>query len=100
MYGSSPDASLLDRYPACRNFDSSGAMETVYVVVNASMHKARPEERAALLNMVFGVSGWAALITHFVLTEWFLSGTREEDERLRRVSQLRRRVAGLEPSKK
>lgn len=58
-----------------------------------------PEERAAMMSIVFGVSGWAALVTHFVLTEVYLSFTRDEDERLRKVSMARRKKAGLETEK-
>lgn len=86
---------MYARYPACVGYDKT-SMGDVHVMVNASLHRAFPEQRAALINMVFGVSGWTALVVHILLTEIYLSYTRDEDERLRKVSVLRRKAAGLE----
>ena len=64
------------------------------------MHRAFPEEKAALLNMIFGVSGWLASVVHLILVEVYLNYTKDEDERLKKVSIVRRKAAGLEGSMK
>jgi hypothetical protein len=88
-------SSLYSRYPACAKLDGSGS--DVYVVVNATLGNGMlPEERAALMNMIFGVSGWIALVLHILLVEVYLSYNKEEDERLRKVSGVRRRAARYE----
>ena len=61
-------ASLYDRYPTCR-LESSERMK---VMVDASLSMFYPEEKTAMLNMVFGVSGWAALTVHALAMEWYL----------------------------
>jgi hypothetical protein len=86
--------SLYSRYPTCANLTNKG--EDVFVVVNASLHRAFPEEKAALLNMIFGVSGWLASVVHLILMEVYLIYTKDEDERLKKVSIVRRKAAGLE----
>jgi hypothetical protein len=84
-------SSLYSRYPACA--DGSG----IHVIVNATLSNNRyPEERAAVMNMVFGVSGWIALVVHILLVEVYLNANKEEDERLKRVSAMRRKAAGYE----
>jgi hypothetical protein len=92
---SNPDsvASLYTRYPACMDAKAIGS--NVYVIVNASLSKKFPEERAALLNMLFGVSGWIALVIHILLLEVYLNYTRDEDERLKMISAERRRTMGF-----
>lgn len=85
-------ASLYIRYPMCTNLSTSD--HPVYVVVNAAM--AFPEEKAALLNMIFGVSEWTALLIHALAVEIYLNTTRDEGERLKKVSLMRRRAAGFE----
>jgi hypothetical protein len=88
-------ASLYTRYPACVGYNVS-TMGDVYVIVNASLNREYPEEKAALLNMVFGASGWVAGVVHLILTEVYLNYTKDEDERLKKISIVRRRAAGLE----
>ena len=87
---------LFSRYPACSGTTVGMGGEKIYVIVNAALNRQWPEERAALLNMVFGVSGWAGLVVNLIVVEWYLNSTLEEDERLRKVSAARRRAAGLE----
>jgi hypothetical protein len=36
----------------------------------------RPEERWAMMKLVFGVSGWVALVGHGLLVEVYLERTR------------------------
>jgi hypothetical protein len=79
--------SLSSRYPTCAN--EAHAL----VVVNARLGVEKyPEEREALMNLVFGVSGWVALVVHVLLVEVFLNGSKEEDERLKKVSEARRKA--------
>ena len=90
-------SSLYSRYPACVKLEESGSGSDVYVVVNATLGNGMfPEERAALMNMIFGVSGWIALVLHILLVEVYLSYNKEEDEWLRRVSGVRRKAARYE----
>jgi hypothetical protein len=84
-------SSLYSRYPACAEGSD------VHVIVNATLGNDRfPEERAALMNMIFGVSGWIALVVHVLLVEAYLNANKEEDERLKRVSGARRKAAGYD----
>lgn len=88
-------SSLHTRYPACAGLEGGGS--NVYVIVNATLGIGRlPEERAALMNMVFGVSGWIALVIHILLTEIYLNYNIDEDIRLTKVSRMRRRAAGYD----
>jgi hypothetical protein len=87
-------ASLYERYPACHGYNKS-SMGDVHVIVNARLGRAYPEERVALLDLVFGVSGWAALVLHFAVTEIYLNYTKDEADRLKKVSTMRRKAAGL-----
>ena len=90
-------SSLYSRYPACVKLEEIGSGSDVYVVVNATLGNGMfPEERAALMNMIFGVSGWIALVLHILLVEVYLSYNKEEDEWLRRVSGVRRKAARYE----
>lgn len=86
-------ASLLDRYPACVGYDKV-IMGEVYVIVKGSLHTYFPEQRTALLNMIFGVSGWMALLLHVLLVEVYLDYSKEEGERLKEVSMTKRKAAG------
>jgi hypothetical protein len=87
-------ASLYTRYPACVDLKTIGS--NVHVLVNASLSKMFPEERAALLSIVFGVSGWITLVIHTLLLEVYLNYNMDEDERLKMVSAERRRSMGFE----
>lgn len=99
MYNSVSNAtsvgSLFSRYPDCADYDKP-SMGSVHVIVNASLSRFYPEERAALMNMVFGVSGWAGMVVNILLTEVYLNYTKDEEERLKKVSMARRKAAGLE----
>lgn len=65
------------------------------MIVNATLANNRlPEEKAALMNMVFGVSGWVAIVVHILLVEVYLDSSKDEDERLRKASAVRRKAAG------
>jgi len=86
--------SLDLRYPACAGYEM-GTSKPSYIIVNATLSKWFLEERTALINMVFGVSGWAAIALHLALTEIYLNHTKDEDERLRKVSLVRRKAVGL-----
>ena len=93
----SHSSSLSSRYPACVGLEDSESGSDVYVVVNATLANGRlPEEKAALMNMIFGVSGWIALLLHILLVEIYLSYSKEEDEKLKKISALRRKTAGHE----
>jgi hypothetical protein len=87
---------IYERYPACKITD--GGYGEVDVVVTASLAHwdVKPEERLAMMKLVFGVAGWVALVGHVLLVEVYLSATRGEGERLRRVSDGRRRALGLD----
>ena len=87
-------SSLYTRYPACANLEGSGS--DVHVIVNATLSKRLPEEKAALMNTVFGVSGWVALVIHVLLVEVYLNCSKDEDERLKKVSGMRKKAAGYE----
>jgi hypothetical protein len=87
-------SSLYTRYPACTNLGSNRS--DVHVIVNATLSRRLPEEKAALMNMVFGVSGWVALVIHVLMVEVYLNYSKDEDERLKRVSRMRRIAAGYE----
>jgi hypothetical protein len=84
---------VFERYPACQGYG-----EDIDVVVTASLAHwdVKPEERWAMMKLVFGVSGWVALVGHVLLVEVFLNWTRGEGERLRRVGDGRRRDMGLD----
>ncbi|KAF4636467.1 hypothetical protein G7Y89_g1609 [Cudoniella acicularis] len=94
-YKSISPSSIPLRYPACSNLTTDIASST-YVVVTAHMSKQYPEQMSAMFNLVFGASGVAGFLVNVWLVEWYLSATREEDERLRKYSEGRRRKAGLE----
>jgi len=40
--------------------------------VDVTLSRFYPEERAGMMNMVFGVSAWAALTVHSLAMEWYL----------------------------
>ena len=87
-------STFYSRYPACKNLE--GNASDVHVIINATLSRRLPEEKAALMNMVFGVSGWVALVIHVLFVEVYLSYSKDEDERLKKVSLMRRKVAGYE----
>jgi hypothetical protein len=94
MYDEPVSSDLLDRYPSCSDITSSS--EPVYVIANASLNQGYPEESAAILGLAFGVSSWIAQVIHILAVEVYLNLTKDEDERLKRISVLRRKAARLE----
>jgi hypothetical protein len=84
--------SLYDRYPACATSTVVGV--DTYVVVNASLDPRYPEEKAALMNTVFGAAAFLGVIVHVLLVEVYLDYTKDEGERLMRISLARRRATG------
>lgn len=89
-------ANMYERYPICANL-GPGVAENTFVAITASMaSKQRPEENAAMFNLTFGVAFWLGLVINVSACEIYLNCTREEDERLKKFSLLRRKAAGLE----
>jgi len=88
-----PLSELFGRYPVCTNaMDSS---ETIYVVVNALMKRTRPEELAAILGLTFGPAMWMAQVIHVLAAEYYLNETKGEDAKLKVVSRVKRKAAGM-----
>ena len=90
---SRPLEDIYTKYPMCRNFTAS---IPTYVVVNANITTERPEEISSIFELSFGTSAWMAGVIHIFAVEWYLRATQDEDERLQKVSMLRRRAAGLD----
>jgi hypothetical protein len=101
LYRSNTSAlpSLASRYPSCISLAGGIGSADVFVAVPANWSKEFVENRTALLNLIFGVSGWVGYIVNVFLLEVYLRRTRGEDERLRKVSEVRRRGPGLEKKK-
>lgn len=87
-------SSLYTRYPACTGWNRTQG--DMYVAVNAGLSNGYPEQGAALFNLAFGVSGWLGGIVNILLVEVYLNYSKDEDERLKKVSILRRKAAGLD----
>lgn len=66
------------------------------MAVPANRSKEFQENRTALSNLLFAISGLLGFIINVFALEVYLRVTREEDERLKRISGIRRRAAGLE----
>jgi hypothetical protein len=98
IYSHYPDptsvASLNLRYPPCANFSSTP--QSVYAIVTASLEATKPEEVYMAVSFAFGISAWLAGVIHILAVEIYLNATKDEDERLKKVSAMRRRAAGLE----
>jgi hypothetical protein len=75
---------VLERYPACANVNFSGddilstTGEDVFVVVNASLRRKRPEEIFALLSSTYGVAAWMGLMIHALAIEVYLGRSRKK----------------------
>ncbi|KAH6669220.1 hypothetical protein B0J14DRAFT_598183 [Halenospora varia] len=91
---SSSISAMYERYPSCANLTTEVAKST-FVVVNAQMTQ-NPEERSGIINLVFGASGVVGFLVNAALVEWYLRSTREEEERLRKYSSMRRKAMGWE----
>ncbi|KAG9236432.1 hypothetical protein BJ875DRAFT_227373 [Amylocarpus encephaloides] len=83
------------RYPTCAKLSAADAQDT-WVAVTATMDETTPERAAALMGLVFGTAGWVGFFINVFGCEIYLARTRGEDERLKKVSAVRRRAAGLE----
>lgn len=88
-YNSSTDA-LLEKYPACGMIEN----EKLMVIVPAQFSERR-EEVGSVLGITFGVAVWIAIVLHVLGTELYLSKTEDEDQRLRKASEIRRSVRGV-----
>jgi hypothetical protein len=88
---------VFERYPACQGYGGDMDVDVDVVVTTSLAHwDFKPEERWAMMKLVFGVAGWVALVGHVLLVEVYLKWTKGEGERLRRVSEGRRRALGLD----
>lgn len=87
-----PTEDIFSRYPPCRNFTAS---IPAYVVVNADITTQYPEEIGSILELSFGTCAWMATVIHIFAVEWYLRSTKDEDERLLKVSMTKRKAAGL-----
>jgi hypothetical protein len=98
IYSHYPDptslASLNLRYPTCANFNSTD--QTLYAIVTTSLEETKPEEVYMAISFAFGLSAWLAGVIHILAVEVYLNATKDEDERLTKISAVRRRAAGLE----
>jgi hypothetical protein len=88
-------AAMYKRYPVCANLTST-ASENTFVGISANIKRINLEERTAILSLVFGVAGMIGLIMNIGFVETYLNLTRDEDERLKKVSLARRRKLGWE----
>lgn len=97
MYNSKsfPLDDLFSHYPMCLN-ETAG--ET-FVVVQASLSRARPDQTAALTTLTFGAALWMGTVINVLAVEWYLQATKEEDERLRKVSGRRKKALGVAGTK-
>jgi hypothetical protein len=91
-YYSLPLENVYSFYPSCTNFTAS---IPTYVVVNAQFAFERPEQISTIFNLSFGPSAWISGVIHIFAIEFYLSKTKDEDERLKTVSLARRKAAGL-----
>lgn len=87
-----PVDDIFSRYPTCRNFTAS---VPTYVVINADITTGRPEEIGSIFELSFGTCAWIATVIHIFAVEWYLRSTKDEDERLQKVSVARRKAASL-----
>jgi hypothetical protein len=58
--------------------------EKIFVVVNASLHRKRPEEIFALLSCTYGVAAWMGLMIHALAIEVYLTMSRKEEDDLKK----------------
>jgi hypothetical protein len=88
-------AAMYTRHPVCLNLTST-ASENTYVGISANLRKNNLEETTAILSLVFGLAGMIGFIMNVGFVETYLNLTRDEDERLKKVSLARRRKLGWE----
>jgi hypothetical protein len=87
---SRPVEDIYSRYPTCRNFTAS---VPAYVIVNADISAGRVEETGSIFELCFGTCAWMATVIHIFAVEWYLKFTKDEDERLRKVSMAKKKAA-------
>ncbi|RDW75990.1 hypothetical protein BP5796_06811 [Coleophoma crateriformis] len=87
------------KYPVCANVTSTMRTSPMVDLVVTPALGAGIEQRIAMLNLSFGVAGWAALVLNGAAVEIYLNATKDEDARLKKVSAMRRKAAGLEGAK-
>ncbi|KAL3425345.1 hypothetical protein PVAG01_02136 [Phlyctema vagabunda] len=80
----------LARYPVCANATMGGA--PVDVIVTAALGP-NVEQVYTMLGVCFGAAGWAGLMINALAVEAYLNYTRDEEERLKKVSEVRRKAA-------
>lgn len=83
---------VLALYPQCVN---ATAAKPVHAIVDATLRDGRLEQVSAIIELVFGVAVWISQVLHGVAMECYLYATRDEDERLRKVSMVRRKASGF-----
>ena len=89
-------ATLARNYPTCGSLANGLGSADVFVPVPANWSTTLLENRTAIVNLVFGASGVVGYFINVFLLEIYLKSTRDESERLRKFSEVRRRAAGLE----
>lgn len=87
-FKSLPVESLLIHYPQCVDETASELL----VIVQANLSLSRPDQTAALTTMTFGVALWAGTVINLILVEWYLHATKDEDERLRIASKIKKKT--------
>ena len=94
MFPTGPSLSAVhSRYPTCANLTTEQSLST-YVAVACKMDRTRPEEMAAFFQLIFGLAGFLGFVVNTFLVESYLNWTRDEDERLKKVSAVRRKAKG------
>ena len=78
---------LLTRYPLCKLEGN----EEVLQIVPARFSTAR-EEGGSVLSITFGVAAWLSILLNLLSTEIYLNYTVDEDERLKKASEIRKTV--------
>lgn len=87
----SSSSAVVGRYPTCANLTATD--DPVYTIVTGSLNAQYPEEVGALLGLVFGAAAWMAQVLSILAVEVYLDCTRDEQERLRKVSLVRAKAA-------
>lgn len=64
------------------------------ILATANLLSESEVETASALRTTFGTAGWIALVIHVLATEIYLSLTKDETERLRRISYDLQQKAG------
>lgn len=91
---------MYQRYGACLNLTIPALENIVAVKVRINLKEGHPEELTALYPLLFGFCGALAIVINILTVETYIYLTKDETERLKRVSTGRRRARGMEISKK